>query len=93
MKIRIAYLTGERLKADMVAHTLRKMLPDCKVKTGGTSGSQWPTVKPVVTGTTGFLSGRSGGIRIFHCIFAVLFPQDSFFFYGCSFFRDCGICG
>ncbi len=47
MKIRIAYLTGERLKADMVAHTLRKMLPDCKVKTGGTSGSQWPTVSHI----------------------------------------------
>lgn len=47
MKIRIAYLTGERLKADMAAHALRKLFPDCKVKTGGTSGSQRPTVSHI----------------------------------------------
>lgn len=39
MKIRIAYLDGERLKADMVAHTLRKMLPDCKVKEESRAGN------------------------------------------------------
>lgn len=39
MKIRIAYLTGERLKADMVAHTLRKMFPDCKVKEESRAGN------------------------------------------------------
>ena len=37
MKIRIAYLNGERLKAEMVTHTLRKMLPDCKVKPSSAS--------------------------------------------------------
>ena len=47
MKIRIAYLTGERLKADRAANTLRKRFPACKNKTGGTSGSQWPTVSHI----------------------------------------------
>ena len=39
MKIRIAYLTGERLKADMAANTLRKMFPDCKVKEESCAGN------------------------------------------------------
>lgn len=39
MKIRIAYLTGERLKADMTANTLRKMFPDCKVKEESRAGN------------------------------------------------------
>ena len=47
MKIRIAYIPGERLKADMAAHALRKMFPDCKVKIVSTSGSQWPTVSHI----------------------------------------------
>ena len=39
MKIRIAYLTGESLKADMAANTLRKMFPDCKVKEESRAGN------------------------------------------------------
>ena len=39
MKIRIAYLTGERLKADMAANTLRKMFPDCKVQEESRAGN------------------------------------------------------
>jgi hypothetical protein len=33
MKIKVAYVPGEGLIADMVVMTIRKLLPNCKVRT------------------------------------------------------------